>query len=69
MSTSTLTVWVEAEAVRSDWDYDNGRLRYARVGRVLKKRPRIARPDTHMIRVDIEVPHTAFEHRVKVDLT
>ena len=69
MSTSTITVWVEAEAVRSDWSWDRGEFLYARVSRLLKKRPKTSRPDTHMIRVDIEIPKTAFEHRVKVDLT
>lgn len=69
MNKSTLTVWVEAEAVRSDYSWDRGALRYAQVGRLLKKRPRTARPDTHLIRIDVDVPHTAFEHRVKIDLS
>lgn len=65
-----LTVWVEAEAIRYDstW-WDHGKIRKVKVGRLLRKRPREARPDCHLIRVDIDVPRTAFEHTVKVELT
>lgn len=63
---ATLEVWVEAEAVRSDWEWDKGKIRYAKVGRLLRHRPTTKRPDCHLIKVEIEVPLSVFEHEVKV---
>ena len=65
---SQIRLWVEVEAVRSEYSWDQGAVRYAKIGRLLKKPPKLRRPDTHMVRVDIDVPLTVFEHQVKIEI-